>query len=54
VTGVGFFDEVHRSVRQAPNYLELHPLLSFVGLCRRPPPPPPPAPIVANDAATSR
>ncbi len=42
IVGVGFFDSVHRSIGQAPNYLELHPLLSFVGVCSRPPPPPPP------------
>jgi hypothetical protein len=42
VVGAGFFDSVHRSIGQAPNYLELHPLLSFIGVCGRPPPPPPP------------
>jgi hypothetical protein len=44
IVGVGFFDIVHRSIGQGPNYLELHPLLSFVGACSRLPPPPPPVP----------
>jgi hypothetical protein len=33
VRGVGFFDKPHTSAGQAPNFLELHPLLGFVGTC---------------------
>jgi len=35
VTGVGFWDEIHGQTGVAPNGIELHPVLSFKGMCRR-------------------
>ncbi|HEX6490293.1 MAG TPA: hypothetical protein VF002_02830 [Gaiellaceae bacterium] len=40
ITGVGFFDFLHGQTGVAPNGIELHPVLGFVGACKRPPPPP--------------
>jgi hypothetical protein len=34
ITGVGFFDKRYRALGNAPNGFELHPVLSFLGLCR--------------------
>jgi hypothetical protein len=35
LTGVGFWDEIHGQTGVAPNGIELHPVLSFGGTCRR-------------------
>jgi hypothetical protein len=35
LTGVGFWDEIHGQTGVAPNGIELHPVLSFGGICRR-------------------
>jgi hypothetical protein len=34
ITGVGFFDKKYRALGNAPNGFELHPVLSFLGLCK--------------------
>jgi hypothetical protein len=34
ISGVGFFDFLHGQRGVAPNAIELHPVLSFVGECR--------------------
>ena len=36
ITGVAFFDDLHRQRGVAPNGIELHPLLSFVSSSCRP------------------
>jgi hypothetical protein len=33
ITGVGFFDFPHKQTGHAPNNLELHPVLTFKGVC---------------------
>jgi hypothetical protein len=44
ISGVGFFDQIHGQTGVAPNGIELHPVVSFAGVCRgAPAPPPPPA-----------
>ena len=35
ISGVGFWDEDHGQTGVAPNAIELHPVLSFGGDCRR-------------------
>jgi hypothetical protein len=33
LTGVAFFDFIHRQIGHAPNGIELHPVLQFTGQC---------------------
>jgi hypothetical protein len=50
ITGVFFFDQPERQTDAAPNYAELHPLLSFsTASCFGSDPPPPPPPCVVVD-----
>jgi hypothetical protein len=33
ITGIAFFDFIHRQIGHAPNGIELHPVLRFTGQC---------------------
>jgi hypothetical protein len=53
VVGVAFFDYKHGQTGDAPNAIELHPVLGFACLSKAGPPPPPPPPPGSGRCAPS-